>query len=76
MGMDLGDGDLAMTNQTAQLHARYARIYAAVVILTATALLGSVWANTTGPQTGIDVSALMQNIDTSRLPIQTNPDAF
>ena len=62
--------------RTAQLRTRFARVYAATIIVAAMAAIGSVWANNSGPQAAIDVSALMQTIDTSRLPVQSNPDAI
>jgi len=65
-----------MTDQTAQLRTRFARVYAAIIILAATAAIGAVWAINSGPQAAIDVSALMQTNDTSRLPVQTDPDAI
>ena len=65
-----------MTSQTTQIRARYGRMYAVIITLAAIAAIGSVWANSNGPQTGIDVSAMMNSIDTSRLPVQTTVDAF
>jgi Na+/H+-dicarboxylate symporter len=65
-----------MTSQATQIRARYGRMYALVTTLAAMAVVGTVWANTSGPQTGIDVSAMMSSTDTSRLPVQTIADAF
>ena len=64
-----------MNSQATQIRARY-RMYAVVIITAAMAVAGAVWANSTGPQAGIDVSAMMSTIDTSRLPDQTTADAF
>ena len=76
MGVDAKQGDLAMTRQTTQIRARYARMYAVVIIMAGMAVGGSLWANSAAPQTGIDVSAMMRSIDTSRLVVQTIPDVF
>ena len=76
MGMDAKQGDLATTSQTTQIRARYARMYAAVIIMAAMAVGGSLWANSAALQTGIDISAMMRSIDTNRLVVQATPDAF
>jgi hypothetical protein len=70
-------GNAAMTNQTAQLHARYARMYA-VGILTLMAVTIGTAASTqlASPAPAMDVTAIMGSIDTASLPVQGHVDAF
>jgi hypothetical protein len=68
-----------MTRQTSQIHARYGRMYALVIMLAAIAVAGTVWAKSTStniPRAGMDVSAIMATIDMKNLPVHNITDNF
>jgi hypothetical protein len=68
-----------MTHQTSQIHARYGRMYALAIVFAAVAVAGTVWANsanTTAPKAGMDVSAIMNTVDVTSLPVHTITDNF
>lgn len=61
---------------TAQLHARYARMYAIGIITLVAATVGSAaWTKAPG-QPAMDVSAIMFSVNTGSLPIQGHVDAI
>jgi len=66
-----------MTRQTNQLRARYAPMYAAVIVaLLAVSATGTSRTQAGNQSPAIDVSALMSSINTGSLPVQGHVDAF
>jgi hypothetical protein len=62
--------------ETAQLRARYARLYAAgIFTLLAATVASAAWTQAPA-QPALDVSAIMSAIDTASLPVQRHVDAF
>jgi hypothetical protein len=61
---------------TAQLRARYARMYAAgILTLLAATVASAAWTKAPAQPT-MDVSAIMSAVDTGSLPVQGHVDAF
>jgi hypothetical protein len=66
-----------MTRQTDQLRARYAPMYAVVVVaLLALSATGTGQTQASNQSPAMDVSAIMGSIDTGSLPVQGHVDAF
>jgi hypothetical protein len=62
--------------ETAQLQARYARMYAAgILTLLAATVASTAWTQAPG-QAAMDVAAIMSSVDTASLPIQGHVDAI
>ena len=62
--------------ETAQLRARYARMYAIAIITIVAATVGSAaWTKAPG-QPAMDVSAIMISVDIGNLPVQGHVDAI
>jgi hypothetical protein len=62
--------------ETAQLRARYARMYAAgIFTLLAATVASAAWTQAPG-QAAMDVSAIMSIVDTGNLPVQGHVDAI
>lgn len=62
--------------ETAQLRARYARIYAAgILTLVAATVASAAWTKAPA-QPAMDVSAIMSTLGTGSLPVQGHVDAF
>jgi hypothetical protein len=66
-----------MTRQTAQLRARFAPMYAAVIVmLFAVLATGAALTQARTQAAAMDLSAIMGSIDTGSLPVQGHVDAF
>jgi hypothetical protein len=74
---DAKQGDIAMTSQTIQLRARYARMYAVgILTLLAVTVTGAAWTQGTQQSPTIDVSEIMSSINTDSLPVDDHRNAF